>query len=193
MRLMRRRILEVEDAGGDVGLPRQPHQRREVGPAVEVWKAPVKPADHVVAEVHRHDRLDERNPVLGRVREDTGGDVLAAADAVQVRVLQPHGSHAELAQLGEAAAEIRPGPHLLTHVVSLLSTPNAALAMSTIAPPPSTGRTAPFTYELAGDASHAIASAASSGVPGRRSGTIRFASSYAASRSPPVRSASSSI
>src|SRR5215213_4417796 len=177
MRLVRGRILEVEDAGGDVGLPREPHQRREVGAAMEVRKPPVEPADHVVAEVDRHDRLDERNPVLGRVREDTGGDVLAAADAVQVCVLKPHRSHAELAQFGEAVAEIRPGAHLLTHVVSLLSTSNAALAMSTIAPPPSTGSTAPFTYELAGDASHAIASAASSGAPGRRRGTIRFANS----------------
>jgi hypothetical protein len=73
------------------------------------------------------------------------GNVLSAADAVQVRVLHPDRSDAVLAQLGETATEIRPGAHLLTHVASLFSTSNAAPAMSTIAAPPSSGSTAPFT------------------------------------------------
>ena len=53
----------------------------------------------------------------------------------------------------------------------ILLLPNASVPTSTIVWPPSTGITAPLTYDASGESSQATVPAISSGVLGRRSGT----------------------
>jgi hypothetical protein len=66
-----------------------------------------------VAQVDGHDRLDEADPLLGDVGERPHRDVLAAADAVQVGVLQADGLHADVGERPQVA-EV-PGQQVLGH------------------------------------------------------------------------------
>ena len=102
MGLVGDRVLEIDQAGDDVRLPRQRHQRVEIRAREQVREALLEARDHVVAQVDGHDRGDEPDPLLGGVREGRDRDVLAAADAVQVGVLEADGADADLGQLGEA-------------------------------------------------------------------------------------------
>ena len=155
----------------------------EIGARQQVREALLEPGDHVVAQVDGHDRGHEPDPVLGGVREGGDRDVLAPADAVQIGVLEADSADADLGQLrsagraasaGRGHARIRRSGLILTLLgfeVLPVEPPagcgaNASVPASTIEAPPSTVSTAPLTYEAAGEASHAIASAASSTRPG---------------------------
>ena len=107
MGLVGDRVLEIDQAGDDVLLPWQRHERVEVGPREKIGEAVLEARDHVVAQVDGHDRLDEPHPLLGDVREGRDRDQLAAADAVQVGVLQAHGADADVGQLRQAADQPR--------------------------------------------------------------------------------------
>ena len=108
MRLVGDRVLEVDQAGDDVLLPGQRHERVQIRAGEEIRKAALEARDHVVAQVDGHDRLDEPHPFLGEVREGRDRDQLAAADAVQVGVLEAHRADADVGQLGQAADQPRP-------------------------------------------------------------------------------------
>src|SRR5690606_37829180 len=71
---------------------------------------------------------------------------------------------------------------------------NAIVGTSTLVAPPSTGSTAPVTYEARDDARNAMTSATSAGSAGRPSGTSRVTSAYASARpASPAAWANSSI
>ena len=63
---------------------------------------------------------------------------------------------------------------------------NARAPASTVVTPPSTGITAPLTYEASSESSHATVPAISAGELGRRDGTSAVALAYASSREPPA-------
>ena len=96
------RILEVDQAGHDIGLPGQRHERVEVRPGEQIGEALLEAGDHVVAQIGGHDRRHEPDAVLRGVGERRDRDVLAAADAVQVGVLQPDRADAAVGQLRQA-------------------------------------------------------------------------------------------
>ena len=104
---VRDRVLEIDQAGDDVLLPWQGHERVQVRAREKVGKATLEPRDHVVAQVDGHDRLDEPHPLFGDVREGRDRDQLAASDAMQVGVLQAHRAHADVGQLRQAADQPR--------------------------------------------------------------------------------------
>ncbi len=115
-------VLEIDEAGDDVLLPRQRHHRGEVRAREEIREAALEARDHVVAQVDGHDRLDEAHPLLGHVRERRDRDQLAAADAVQVGVLQAHEADADFGQLGQAPNQPEPrGGGTLTGILGHLS------------------------------------------------------------------------
>ncbi len=91
-------------------------------------------------------------PSSAHRRERVDRDVLAAVDAVQVGVLQPHGADARLAQVVRAQRRGGGGlPRALSWLIASLPLvisgqgPKARLAASTTAEPPSTVMTAPLT------------------------------------------------
>ena len=139
MGLVRDRVLEIDQAGDDVLLPRQRHHRGEVRAREEIREAALEARDHVVAQVDGHDRLDEPHPLLGHVRERRDRDQLAAADAVEVGVLQAHGADADFGQLGQAAHQPDPrGGGTLTGLfghLSLLSLIGAQSGLSSASAP----------------------------------------------------------
>ena len=107
MRPVGDRVLEIDQAGDDVLLPWQGHERVQVRPREQVGEAVLEARDHVVAQVDGHDRLDEPHPLLGDVREGRDRDQLAASDAVKVGVLQAHGTDADVGELRQAADQPR--------------------------------------------------------------------------------------
>ncbi len=62
---------------------------------------------------------------------------------------------------------------------------NGSVPTSTAAAAPSTGITAPFTYEAASDSSHTTTDATSSAAAARRAGTSAVTSSYASATDSP--------
>jgi hypothetical protein len=61
---------------------------------MQVAEAPCEAGHDVVVEVDRHRGLDEPAAVLDDRRKVGDRDLAAADDAVEVRELEPHGSHA---------------------------------------------------------------------------------------------------
>ena len=136
----------------------------QVGKAVEVDRAPAAPS---AAQAGKR---------LGCRRDGEIGLALPAAGDLAERLLVDGREVREraLARNPLAADEVvgrdlDPGDttpaHRLTHL------PNASVPTSTMVWPPSTGITAPLTYDASGERSQATVPAISSGELGRRSGT----------------------
>ena len=88
----------LAEAPGHLRLPRHRAQRLEVGPDREVDVALLASDDRRVPQVGAHHGGAEGDALVAHAGEVPDRDVLAARDAVQVGVEQPHGAHAEPAQ-----------------------------------------------------------------------------------------------
>ena len=87
----------LTEAPGDLRLPGHGAERVEVGPDREVDVPLLAADDRRVPEVGSHHRGAERDALLAHAGEVPDRNVLAAGNAVQVRVEQPDGAHAQAA------------------------------------------------------------------------------------------------
>ncbi len=84
----------LPQAPGHLRLPRDDAQRVRVRPDREVDVPLLAADDGRVSEVRAHDHRAEGDPFLEHLEEVADRDVLAARDAVEVRVEQPDRLHA---------------------------------------------------------------------------------------------------